>query len=125
MRTLIFKSGGNYRYKIIAENFKGVHSDESNIIDISPLSPPSPPSNLSFAIEGDSLLISWTTVGKGILYNVYKSYEKGVYGPPVNSAPISESSFTDSFNINKTRLLYSEKSSCDKDIGRRGPVKRA
>lgn len=97
------KAGGNYRYKIIAQSFRGVLSDESNIMDISPLSPPAPPSNLSYAIKGDSLIISWQTTEKGIFYNVYRSLEKGVYGlTPVNSAPSSEGPFTDSFNINKT-----------------------
>jgi len=98
-----FATGGNYRYKIIAQSFKGVYSDDSNIIGMSPLNPPSPPSNLSFAIRDNSLLISWEPAGKGLLYNVYKSLEKSKYGlSPVNSTPVSESSFTDSFNINKT-----------------------
>ena len=98
-----FETGGTYRYKIIARSFKGVYSDDSNIIGISPLKPPSPPSNLSFAIRDNSLLISWEPAEKGLLYNVYKSLEKGKYGlSPVNSVPISESSFTDLFNISKT-----------------------
>jgi len=98
-----FETGGNYKYKIIAQSFKGVYSDDSNIIGISPLNPPSPPLNLSFAIRDSSLIISWEPSGKGLLYNVYKSLEKGKYGlSPVNLTPISESSFTDSFNISKT-----------------------
>ena len=98
-----FETGGNYRYKIIAQSFKGVYSNDSNIIWISPLHPPSPPLSLSFAIRDNSLLISWEPAGKGLLYNIYKSLEKSKYGlSPLNSTPISESSFTDSFNINKT-----------------------
>jgi hypothetical protein len=98
-----FETGGNYRYKIIAQSFKGVYSNDSNIIGINPLNPPSPPSNLTFAIRDNSLLISWEPAGKGLLYNVYKSLEKGKYGlSPINSAPVSESSFTDSLNISKT-----------------------
>ena len=98
-----FETGGNYRYKIIAQNFKGVYSDDSNIIAIRPLNPPSPPSNLSFTIRDNSLLITWEPPENGLRYNVYKSLEKGKYGlSPVNSSPISENSFTDTFNIRKT-----------------------
>ncbi len=97
-----FETGATYRYKIIAQNFKGVNSDDSNIARIAPMTPPSPPSNLSFAIKDNSLLISWKPAGEGLLYNVYKSLEKGKYSPlPVNSTPVSGSSFTDNFNINK------------------------
>ena len=105
-----FQTGFNYRYKIIAQNFKGVYSNESNILDISPLPLPPPPSKLSYAIQGDSLIVRWEPAGKGLRYNVYKSLEKGAYGLlPLNSTPISESSFTDSFNINKT-VFYTVRS---------------
>jgi hypothetical protein len=98
-----FEIGGNYRYKIIAQSFKGVYSNDSNIIGINPLNPPSPPSNLTFAIRDNSLLISWEPAGKDLLYNVYKSLEKGKYSlSPINSTPVSESFFTDSLNISKT-----------------------
>lgn len=98
-----FEKGGNYRYKIIARSFKGVYSDDSNIVATSPLNPPRPPSDLSFSTQGNALLLAWKPEEKGLLYNVYKSLEKGKYGmSPVNSRPISDSSFTDSFNINTT-----------------------
>jgi len=98
-----YEKGRNYRYKIIARSFKGVYSDDSNIIGISPVDPPRPPSDLSFSIEGNSLLLTWKPEEKGLFYNVYKSLEKGIYGlSPLNSRPISENSFTDIFTINKT-----------------------
>jgi len=97
-----FETGGTYRYKIIAQSFKGVYSDDSNIIGISPLDPPPPPLNPAFAIRDKSLLISWEPAGKGLRYNVYRTLEKGKYDlSPVNSTPVSESSFTDSFEISK------------------------
>lgn len=98
-----FNAGGTYRYKIIAQSFKGVYSDESNIIGVSPLNPPPPPLKPAFAIRDKSLLISWGPAEKGLHYNVYRSLEKGKYDlSPANSAPISESSFTDNFDPGKT-----------------------
>jgi hypothetical protein len=98
-----FETGGNYRYKIIAQSFKGIYSDDSNIIVISPLAVPSPPSDLSFTIQDHSLLLTWEPERQGLLYNVYKSTEKGKYGlSPVNSSPISGNSFRDSFSVAKT-----------------------
>src|SRR3990172_1553709 len=87
-----FETGGNYRYKIIAQSFKGVYSDASNIVGASPLDPPRPPSDLSFSIRGNSLLLAWKPAERGLLYNIYKGLEKGKYGMlPVNSSPISDS----------------------------------
>ncbi len=96
------EKGGSYRYKIIARNFKGVYSEDSNIIDIRLLTPPPPPSDLSFTIKNNTLILTWKPAAEGLLHNVYKSFEREQYGlSPVNSSPISESSFNDAFNINK------------------------
>lgn len=110
------EKGGNYRYKIIARNFKGVHSDDSNIIDIRLLDPPPPPSDLSFVIRKDALILTWKPAAEGLLYNVYKSLERGQYGlSPVNSGPISESSFSDAFTLNKP-VYYTVRSLRHSDI---------
>ena len=107
-----FATGRTYRYKIMAKSLKGVYSDDSNIIEISPRDVPSPPSNLSFKLEDNSLIITWETAKQGLLYNVYRSPEKGNYGlSPVNSSPVSGNSFRDIFSLDKTvyytvRSLY-------------------
>jgi hypothetical protein len=37
-----------------------------------------------------------------MLYNIYRGLKKGIYGmSPVNKSPVSDSSFTDAFTINK------------------------
>jgi len=111
-----FEKNRNYRYKIIARNFKGVHSDDSNIIDIRLLDPPPPPSDLSFAIKNNTLILTWKPVAEGLLHNVYKSFERGQYGlSPVNSSPISDSSFNDAFTINKP-VYYTVRSLHRSDI---------
>ena len=104
------ETGFSYRYKIVTQSFKGVYSDDSNILEASPLNPPLPPSDLSYIVQDNSLLISWKPAEKGNSYNIYKSLVKGSYGLyPVNSSPVSENSFHDSFSINKT-VYYSIRS---------------
>ena len=98
-----FETGITYSYKIIARNLKGVNSSDSNMVVVTPLAVPPPPSGLSFSIQGHSLLLAWKPAGEGLHYNIYRSLEKGKYGiSPVNSNPLSDTSFTDAFNINKT-----------------------
>jgi predicted small lipoprotein YifL len=98
-----FSTGSTYSYKIVARNLKGVYSTDSNMVVVIPLAVPPPPSDLSFSIQGNSLLLAWKPAEKGLFYNIYRSLEKGKYGTsPVNGKPVSGSSFTDAFNINKT-----------------------
>jgi hypothetical protein len=98
-----FETGGTYSYKIVARNFKGVYSGDSNVVLVKPLAVPPPPSGLSFSIQGNSLLIGWKPAGQGLFYNIFRSLEKGKYGmSPVNSKPVSDTSFADAFNVTKT-----------------------
>ncbi len=116
MRTLPFKTGITYSYKIVARNLKGVNSSDSNMVVVRPLAVPPPPSDLSFSIQGNSLLLGWKPAEKGLFYNIFRSLEKGKYGiSPVNSKPVSDSSFTDAFNINKT-VYYTVRSLHDSEI---------
>ncbi len=116
MKTLTIENRRDYRYKIIARSITGIYSDDSNVIGVSPLAPPRPPSDLSFSIQGDSLLLTWKPGEKDLLYNVYRSLEKGRYGmSPVNSMPISDSSFTDSFTIHKS-VYYTVRSLHGREI---------
>jgi len=97
-----FKIDFEYKYKIISQNVNGVTSNDSNIIGIKPKSPPAPPENLSFETEYDSLLLTWKSAGKEILYNIYKSNKKGLYSlMPLNKEPIRETFFRDNFDIKK------------------------
>jgi fibronectin type 3 domain-containing protein len=99
----VFETGTTYSYKIVARNLKGVSSSDSNMVVVKPLAVPPPPSGLSFSIQGNSLFLNWKPAEQGLFYNVYRSLEKGKYGiSPVNSKPVSDGSFTDAFNINKT-----------------------
>ena len=111
-----FQTGITYSYKIVARNFKGVTSSDSNMVVVKPQAVPPPPSGLSFSIQGSSLILRWKPAGEGLLYNIFRSSEKGKYGiSPVNSNPVSDGFFTDSFNINKT-VYYTVRSLLNSDI---------
>lgn len=100
-----FKTKNVYKYRVIAKSIKGVLSDDSNIIEAKPLAVPPAPKNLSFSIGNSDLKISWDEAGKGLLYNIYKSYEKGKYAiNSVNSTPVGSTDFTD--NIDTSKIVY-------------------
>lgn len=111
-----FKEGHKYSYKIISRNFRGIFSNDSNIINLTPSQTPMPPKNISFKTEDNSLILFWEKAEDDILYNVYKSSEKGTYGlNPINTAPLSKNSFRDIFNINKP-VYYTIRSQTKNEI---------
>lgn len=111
-----FKTGSTYKYKIVSRNLKGVTSNNSNIIQIVPEASPPPPGNILFKIEHDSLILNWKSAGDRIMYNIYKSKEKGIYQlKPVNKEPVKETSFRDNFDI-KGPAYYTIRSLVGSDI---------
>lgn len=97
-----FQIGTLYKYKIVAANLRGITGKDSNIITVKPETPPPPPKSVSCKAGRDSLLLAWESAGAGILYNVYKSYKQGVYSfRPLNKAPLTETSLTDSLDAKK------------------------
>jgi hypothetical protein len=117
-----FQDGKMYRYKIVSESLKGVISNESNIVAISPLNTPGPPVDLSFHVADDSLVLGWKSSGEGVLYNVYRSIEKGVYGlAPVNQAPLSEDTFKDIFYMDR-KVYYIVRSLINTETRDEGPA---
>jgi predicted small lipoprotein YifL len=116
-----FKEGAHYRYKIVARNLRGVLSKDSNILSLTPLPPPPPPANISFKIKGNSTVLSWENEGQNVRYNVYKGFEKGKTAPsPLNASPLTEPSFTDAFDINRT-AYYAIRSVVMSDMVNEGP----
>ena len=121
-RDTRFEIGAEYRYKIAAENVKGVLGRDSNVLLIKPATPPAPPKNLSFTVTFDSLMLTWDSAGDGILYNVYKSDKPGDYSlAPVNREPLKELSLKDVFTINKT-VFYTIRSLTGSVIRDEGPA---
>lgn len=117
-----FKIGSIYKYKIVSQNLKGITSNDSNIIQIAPQTVPHPPGNILFKVEHDSLILSWESAGEKILYNIYKSNEKGMYHlMPVNKEPIKGTSFRDNFDI-KRPVYYTIRSLAGCDIRDEGPA---
>lgn len=91
-----FKPDDTYNYKVVAQNQKGVLSNDSNIITVTPKHVPPPPESVRFSVKGESVVLSWTSSGEGICYNVYKTAEKGRYTEsPLNKESVCVTSFTD------------------------------
>jgi len=104
-------NGETLSYKITAINSRGVLSNDSNVISLLPQTPPAPPRGLAGGLRGDELVLSWDSVGKEILYNVYKSYEKsGFVSEPLNSAPLQGTTFKD--RLDTRRPSYYAVRSC-------------
>jgi predicted small lipoprotein YifL len=110
------KAGTTYRYKIRCQNFRGVYSDDSPIVAATPVPAPLPPGDLSYTVEGNSVMLSWVPLNTGDRFNVYKAMEKGTYGlMPLNPAPLSEPVFKDAFSVNKI-VYYTVRSLTESDI---------
>jgi hypothetical protein len=100
-----FKAGTVCKYKVVAVNLRGTIGKDSNIVAVKPENPPQPPHKLSFKVGPNSLLLSWESMGTHVLYNVYKSYKKGVYSlRPFNNQPLSEAAFED--QIDTAKVVY-------------------
>lgn len=95
-----FKLNTAYSYKVIAQSLKEVVGNASNIIKASPLPLPLPPQDVVAHIGPESVELSWKASGGGICYNIYKTTEKGRYGPvPQNKPPVCGGSFKDSIAL--------------------------
>jgi hypothetical protein len=120
-RETDFQEGMTYRYRIVAKSLKGVLSAESRPLSIVPLHTPQPPGEISFSVADDSLLLRWKNGGKGILYNVYKTFVKGAYSSiPVNSVPLAGTSLTDVFYVDK-KVYYTVRSLLNGETRDEGP----
>jgi len=116
-----FQTGSVYKYKVLSRNLKDVTSNDSQVLEVMPAGVPSPPDSLFFSVEYDSLTIRWKISGEGILYNVYKSDKKGIYSlMPANKEPLKETSFRDTFDINKV-VYYTVRSLRGGSIRDEGP----
>ncbi|MBM4136480.1 MAG: fibronectin type III domain-containing protein [Nitrospira sp.] len=117
-----FKTGSEYKYKIISQSLKGVMSSDLNIITITPNPPPSPPRKVQWKVEHNSLLLNWENAGNGILYNIYKSDKQNVYSfIPVNKEPVQGTSFIDPFDVKRT-VYYTIRSIKGRDLKDEGPA---
>ena len=111
-----------YRYKILSESLKGVTSIDSNIMEIKPKYEPPAPQNVSFSIEHDSVILKWTSAGKGILYNVYKADIRGDYPIiPLNKEPLRDTNIKDTFSVKKP-VYYTIRSLLGGNVRDEGPA---
>jgi hypothetical protein len=96
-----------YRYKIRVFSGRGTISDDAQELKVMPVEPPPPPQELSYRIINDSVEISWEKAAEGVLFNVYRSSEKGMYPViPANEKPLEKPFFRDRLNT-RQKVYYS------------------
>lgn len=115
-----FKAGTPYKYKVVAGSLKNILSEDSNVIAIKPESVPPAPKNISFKVGNDSLNVSWDSAGENILYNVYRSAEKGKYSiNPVNKEPLTALKYADNLGTGSP-VYYTIRSLLNKEFRSEG-----
>jgi fibronectin type 3 domain-containing protein/predicted small lipoprotein YifL len=93
------KLNAQYRYKLRVVNARGVIGDDSPELKIVPVAVPDPVQGLAYKLTSEAVEISWNKSADGVLYNVYRSSEKGTYpGLPLNEKPLDKPFFRDSLN---------------------------
>ena len=101
-----FTVGIAYHYKVVAENQKGVLSNDSNTITVIPGPVPPPPDAVEASARAEAIVLSWKSAGGDICYNIYKTAEKGKYAEgPLNREPVCEGSFRDA-SLSPARPSY-------------------
>jgi len=116
--------GTPYRYKVLARNQKGVLSSDTASVSVVPGVVPGPPGSIRFTVSDAGVELSWQALGDGVLYNVYRSTEAGNYGTsPVNSTPLSSSSFIDPVSSDKP-VYYTIRGLTDPAARNEGPASR-
>lgn len=117
-----FKADMPYKFKIVAQSLKNVLSDDSNIIIIKPGVVPPAPKNISFKVGNDALNISWDNTGENVLYNIYRTADKGKYGiNPINAEPIKTTLYSDAFELTKP-VYYTIRSLLNNEYRDEGPA---
>lgn len=117
-----FAVGTAYQYRVVSENRRGVLSDAQPAVALTPSRPPDAPESINLKIDDREVVLTWTSAGRDILYNIYKGYEAGIYGPaPVNAAPLTGTSFRDGLDVRRN-VFYSIRSLTSKDVPDEGPL---
>lgn len=93
------KVNAQYRYKIRVLNARGVMGDDSAEIKAVPVAPPAAVQGLAYKLTNEAIELSWQKVADGVLYNIYRSFNKGVYpATPLNEKPLDKPFFSDALN---------------------------
>jgi hypothetical protein len=97
-----FETGREYRYKVRVYSMRDVISDDSPVLKVMPLRLPDPPVGLSYYLTNDSIEITWDKAVDGVVYNIYRSPEKGKYSAsPINATPLEKPFYQDGVDVGK------------------------
>lgn len=117
-----FKTDNSYKYKIIAMSMKNVLSNDSNIANVNPKPVPFAPKGFAAHVGNNAIHLSWESAGEGILYNVYKYFEKTKHGiNPVNPEPLKTTAYTDNLELNMP-VYYTVRGALNSDVRDEGPA---
>lgn len=115
-----FKTDTLYKYKVVAGSLKKVLSDDSNILIIKPEVVPPAPKNISFKVGNDALNVSWDSAGETVLYNIYRTAEKGKYSiNPINKEPLTAPKYSDTLETDRP-VYYTIRSLLNKEFRSEG-----
>ncbi|MDI6800652.1 MAG: hypothetical protein QMD01_01150 [Thermodesulfovibrionales bacterium] len=110
-----FKIGQQYLYKVRVRSSRDIIGDDSPVLKVMPRNLPQPPSGLTYKITNDAVEITWTA-RKGVMYEIYKEYEKGkLPSSPLNKASLKEPFFKDRIEPERT-VYYAVRASLGTDI---------
>lgn len=115
------EQGRTYKYKIVAQNFKGILSGDSNVITITTGPLPDPPRDVRVSVGPYSVELSWSSSGEGVCYNVYKTAgERGTGAVLMNRVPICGLAFVDGVLTPDETVYYSVRAVPQSDPGKEG-----
>ncbi len=90
------KTAREYSYKVLALSKEGVPGEGSREVKLKVLEVPSAPAGLEAEVVARGVRLRWSHLQEGVLFNVYRSAEKGL-SPlrPANREPITSTEFID------------------------------
>ncbi|MFN3395322.1 MAG: hypothetical protein ACK4Z9_00815 [Thermodesulfovibrionales bacterium] len=111
------KTDATYRYRVIAENTKGIMGEAAEI-QVSPSPLPEAPRKIRFSIKEDSIELSWDN--RKACYRIYRAYEGEEYRL-LNQKPVCNGFYIDRVSTERP-VHYRIRSIVITDIVNEGPA---
>jgi predicted small lipoprotein YifL len=116
--------GLTYRYRVVALSDRGIESDATGPVELTPVPGTQKPIDLSASIGHDAVALGWRYphLRKTPRFNVYRREEGSQYPmAPVNALPVERTEFRDGTNA-ETVVYYSVRAFFPGDVATEGPT---